>query len=176
MERAQASGTRNLITNEDRFSTNAGFANDTATRYRAKPCPNGTLENKFLKTVAPTSVSGQLLLAPAHSHPGCMSGECRRAAALPSISCRTNKGSRAPGTEETGPKQMWELACRRCAARAALDLSITSTSRHTVPRQHPVKPAPLLSMCNLRTFSLWPSLWKSRREKRSDRSSRGANE
>ncbi|MFF7108778.1 hypothetical protein, partial [Pseudomonas sichuanensis] len=25
-------------------------------------------------------------------------------------------------TGVTGPKQMWELACQRCAARAALDL------------------------------------------------------
>ena len=33
------------------------------------------------------------------------------------------QGARAQWAGITGPKQMWELACRRCAARAALDLT-----------------------------------------------------
>jgi hypothetical protein len=35
---------------------------------------------------------------------------------------RTNKAYSRGGAGKTGPKQMWELACQRCAARAALDL------------------------------------------------------
>ncbi|MGG7599098.1 hypothetical protein ACQ4OD_18960, partial [Pseudomonas sp. WC1] len=30
-------------------------------------------------------------------------------------------------TGQIGPKQMWELACQRCAARAALDLKNAAT-------------------------------------------------
>ncbi|WP_323833731.1 hypothetical protein, partial [Pseudomonas sichuanensis] len=38
------------------------------------------------------------------------------------IPSRTNKADSGEITGVTGPKQMWELACQRCAARAALDL------------------------------------------------------
>ncbi|MEN5240869.1 hypothetical protein ABE459_25600, partial [Pseudomonas sp. TWI923] len=49
-------------------------------------------------------------------------------------SSRTNKAYSDETTGVTGPKQMWELACQRCAARAALDLigatkSTTNTCR-----------------------------------------------
>jgi hypothetical protein len=44
------------------------------------------------------------------------------AAAIPSISKGKNKAGSDDSTGVIGPKQMWELACRRCAARAALDL------------------------------------------------------
>ena len=37
------------------------------------------------------------------------------------------------GTGETGPKQMWELACRRCAARAALDLRYAARPKAAHP-------------------------------------------
>ncbi|MEN5238823.1 MULTISPECIES: hypothetical protein [Pseudomonas] len=39
-----------------------------------------------------------------------------------SISSRTNKADSDELAGVIGPKQMWELACQRCAARAALDL------------------------------------------------------
>jgi len=39
------------------------------------------------------------------------------------VSKGTTKGPRANGSGVIGPKQRWELACRRCAARAALDLT-----------------------------------------------------
>ncbi len=37
----------------------------------------------------------------------------------------TNKAVPVGGTGITGPKQMWQRACPRCAARAALDFSVT---------------------------------------------------
>ncbi|MFF7106761.1 hypothetical protein, partial [Pseudomonas sichuanensis] len=39
-----------------------------------------------------------------------------------SIPRRTDKADSDDLAGVTGPKQMWELACQRCAARAALDL------------------------------------------------------
>ncbi|MEN8641262.1 hypothetical protein [Pseudomonas sichuanensis] len=45
---------------------------------------------------------------------------------------RTNKADSDDLTGVTGLKQMWELACQRCAARAALDfISARSLSANT---------------------------------------------
>jgi hypothetical protein len=51
------------------------------------------------------------------------------AAAIPSISKGKNKAGSDDSTGVIGPKQMWELACRRCAARAALDLRDTTETK-----------------------------------------------
>ena len=62
---------------------------------------------------APTSVSGQSIL-----------GQRRRpASTYGAVSSHAPEGARANHTGIIGPKRMWEPACRRCAARAALGLT-----------------------------------------------------
>ncbi|PVZ42313.1 hypothetical protein N430_01549 [Pseudomonas sp. CC120222-01a] len=51
-----------------------------------------------------------------------------------------NKAGPVGMTGETGPKQMWERACPRCAARAALDVS-PHPSLSPTPQPYPDLPS-----------------------------------
>ena len=62
---------------------------------------------------APTSVSD----------PSILDQRRRPPSTYGAVSSHAPKGPRANDTGIIGPKQMWEPACRRCAARAALGLT-----------------------------------------------------